>query len=50
MNFFKDLRDSGVYADDDPLHKECLKVLFHACFTKRAPFCCAVVEYQGPTR
>ncbi len=28
MNFFKDLRDSGVYADHDPLHQECLKFCF----------------------
>ena len=28
MNFFKDLRDSGVFLDDDPLHKEFLKLFF----------------------
>ena len=28
INFFKDLRDSGVYADHDPLHQECLKFCF----------------------
>lgn len=28
MDFFKDLRDSGVYADHDPLHQECLKFCF----------------------
>ena len=28
MNFFQDLRDSGVFLDDDPLNKECLKLCF----------------------
>ncbi len=28
VNFFKDLRDSGIYRDHDPLHRECLKLCF----------------------
>ena len=28
MNLFEDLRDSGVFLDADPLHKECLKFCF----------------------
>ena len=28
VNFFKDLRDSGIYQDHDPLHRECLKLCF----------------------
>ena len=28
MNFFKDLRDQGIYSDDDPVHVECLKFCF----------------------
>ena len=28
MNLFKDLRDSGVFLDVDPLHKECLKFCY----------------------
>lgn len=28
MNFFKDLRDSGIFRDHDPLHRECLKFCF----------------------
>ena len=28
INFFKDLRDSGIYIDHDTLHRECLKFCF----------------------
>jgi hypothetical protein len=28
VNFFKDLRDSGIYRDHDQLHRECLKLCF----------------------
>ena len=28
INFFKDLRDSGLYNDSDPLHVECLRYCF----------------------
>ena len=28
VNFFKDLCDSGIYRDHDPLHWECLKLCF----------------------
>ncbi len=28
VNFFKDLRDSGIYRDHDPLHRECLELCF----------------------
>ena len=28
INFFKDLRDVGLYCDDDPLHEECLQFSF----------------------
>ncbi|KAJ7371621.1 hypothetical protein OS493_024298 [Desmophyllum pertusum] len=28
INFFKDLRDVGLYCDDDPLHVECLRFCF----------------------
>ena len=28
MNFFKDLRDQGLYSDDDPVQVECLKFCF----------------------
>ena len=28
INFFKDLRDVGVYCADDPLHEECLRFSF----------------------
>ena len=30
INFFKDLRDSGVYRDHDEVHKECLRMCFMA--------------------
>lgn len=28
INFFKDMRDSGLFVDDDEIHKECLKFCF----------------------
>ena len=28
MQFFKDIRDSGIYCDDNPVHVECLKFCF----------------------
>ena len=28
VNFFKDLRDSGIYMDHNPVHRECLKLCF----------------------
>ena len=28
MQYFKDMRDSGVYCDDNPVHVECLKFCF----------------------
>ena len=28
INFFKDLKDVGLYCDDDPLHVECLRFCF----------------------
>ena len=28
VNFFKDLKDFGIYRDHDPLHRECLKLCF----------------------
>ena len=34
MNLFKDLRDSSVFLDADPLHKECLKFCFMSVWRK----------------
>ena len=28
MDFFKDLQDSGIFRDHDPLHHECLRFCF----------------------
>ena len=28
MNYFKDLRDSGIFNDNDPVHRECLRFCF----------------------
>ena len=44
MNLFKDLRDSGVFLDADPLHKECLRFCFVPVLRKE--LCCKIVEYQ----
>ena len=35
MNLSEDLRDSGVFLDADPLHKECLKFSFMPFLRKK---------------